>query len=84
MTPREVGVLPPERRRNLLDTAAREFARSGFERASLNRIIRVCGMSKSSFYHYFTSKDALFDAVIAEVGAILVAEFALPAPEDLA
>jgi AcrR family transcriptional regulator len=59
------------RRRLLLETAAGEFARAGYERASLNRIIRSCGMSKSSFYYYLGSKEALFDAVVTEVGAAL-------------
>lgn len=84
MASREVGVLPPERRRLLLETAAREFARSGYERASLNRIIRTCGMSKSSFYHYFDAKDALFDAVVTEASEALVHTLGVPDPEELA
>jgi AcrR family transcriptional regulator len=71
----ETGVLPPRRRETLLATAAREFAGAGYQRASLNRIIRSCRMSKSSFYHYFDSKEALLDAVverIAEQGAARV------------
>lgn len=84
MASREVGVLPPQRRRLLLETAAQEFARSGYERASLNRIIRACGMSKSSFYHYFEAKDALFDAVVTEVGGALVRTINVPDPQELA
>jgi len=77
-------VLPPERRRLLIETAAREFARAGYERASLNRIIRACGLSKSSFYHYVASKDALFDMVVTEAGGSLVRTLGLPDPEELA
>ncbi|HEU5129840.1 MAG TPA: TetR/AcrR family transcriptional regulator [Glycomyces sp.] len=84
MTGRESGVLPPERRRALLETAAAEFAEAGYERASLNRIIRAQGMSKSSFYHYFDSKEALFGAVIADIGGALAATLALPSPAELA
>ena len=84
MTDRQVGVLAPERRRLLLETAAREFARAGYERASLNRIIRSCGMSKSSFYYYLPSKEALFDAVVAEGGAALVAALEVPDPGEFA
>ena len=65
--------MAPGRRRLLLETAAREFARAGYERASLNRIIHGCGMSKGSFHYYLASKEALFDAVVAEGGAVLVA-----------
>lgn len=76
-----VGVLPPRRREELLRTAAAEFARHGYEQASLNRIIRTCRMSKSSFYHYFDAKDALFDAVLTEYGGALIAALDLPDPE---
>jgi AcrR family transcriptional regulator len=84
MSNREVGVMAPERRRLLLETAVREFARAGYERASLNRIIRSCGMSKSSFYYYLGSKEALFDAVVTEVGAALVAALDVPDPAEFA
>ena len=58
---------PPERHRLLFETAAREFAAHGFENASLNAIIRACGLSKSSFYHFFASKEALFDRVVVTI-----------------
>lgn len=41
-------------------------------------------MSKSSFYHYFGSKDALFDAVVTEVGGALVQALGVPEPDELA
>ncbi|WP_211228446.1 TetR/AcrR family transcriptional regulator [Glycomyces tenuis] len=84
MTRRETGVLAPDRRRALLEAAAAEFAEAGYERASLNRIIRGQGMSKSSFYHYFDSKEALFDAVIGDIGGSLVKALDLPEAAELA
>lgn len=84
MTTRIVGEMEPARRRLLLATAAREFAGAGYERASLNRIIRACQMSKSSFYHYFDSKQALFDTVVREAASALAAELNVPAPDELA
>jgi len=75
--------MAPERRRKLLETAAREFA-AGYEQASLNRIIRACGMSKSSFYHYVPSKLDLFDLVVDDMAAALVRELRVPAPHDFA
>lgn len=60
------GMMTPQRYRKLLAAAAGEFAAHGFEQASLNTVIRACGMSKSSFYHYFDSKKALFDRVVEE------------------
>lgn len=78
------GVLPPQREYQLLVTAAAEFARAGYERASLNAIIRRCGMSKSSFYHYFASKLALFEHVVAAATAALLRDLHVPVPAELA
>lgn len=78
-----VGELAPERLALVLGTAAREFAAAGYERASLNRIIGECAMSKSSFYHYFDSKAALFDAVVRTAMADLAGDLAVPPPETL-
>lgn len=84
VTSNTVGMLPADRRRRLLTLAAREFADHGYERASLNRIIRACAMSKSSFYHYFGGKHALLDAVVTEIGISLVEALDVPGPEQLA
>lgn len=62
----------------LLRTAAAEFAEHGYERASLNRVVREVGMSKSSLYHAVASKQALYDAVLDEFGPALVAAVAPP------
>ncbi|RKT85648.1 DNA-binding transcriptional regulator, AcrR family [Saccharopolyspora antimicrobica] len=74
--------MPAERWRELAATAASEFADAGYERASLNRVIRSCGMSKSSFYHYFDSKQQLFEAVVAHVAATVAADLEVPEPTD--
>lgn len=73
-----------QRRQRLLETAAREFAEAGYQQASLNKIIRARGMSKSSFYHYFTSKAELFDIVVREAAQALERELAIPDPRELA
>ena len=75
--------LSPARERKLLDAAAREFAAAGFEGASLNKVIRACGMSKSSFYHYFDSRQALFDHVIDKAAAALAHDLDAPDPATL-
>jgi len=76
--------MPPQRYRQLLATAASEFAAHGFEQASLNAVIRACGISKSSFYHYFGSKEVLFDRVVEEASAALARDLNAPDPETLA
>ncbi|SFE33453.1 transcriptional regulator, TetR family [Actinopolyspora alba] len=76
--------LDQERRTRVLETATGEFVRRGYEHASLNSIIRACGMSKSSFYHYFDSKSELFDTVVTEAMRALGSELAVPDPRELA
>jgi AcrR family transcriptional regulator len=82
MQDRQVPVMPPERWDRLLRAAAKEFTQAGYERASLNRIIRECGLSKSSFYHYVDSKEQLFDHVLLAYGPALIE--ALKLPDDAA
>ena len=53
-----------DKRARLFREAADEFAAHGLKRASLNRIIRRAGLSKSSFYHFFANKDDLFRQVL--------------------
>ncbi|QGH70724.1 TetR/AcrR family transcriptional regulator [Pseudactinotalea sp. HY158] len=74
--------MPPERRARLVRVAATEFA-AGYEAASLNRIIRECGLSKSSFYHAISSKRELFDLVVDDLAAAVSAAVPLPTPESL-
>ena len=65
MSRRRFENLDPERQRKLFDSAAEEFAASGYDAASLNRIIERAGMSKSSLYYYFDDKADFF-AVLME------------------
>ena len=64
--------LDPERRRQVLETAAAEFSEHGFHHASLNHVIGALGMSKGVFYYYFDSKADLFAAVVDLVWDLLV------------
>ncbi len=51
-----------QKREQILKSAARVFAREGFDRASMTQLARECGISKANIYHYYGSKDAiLFD-----------------------
>ncbi len=55
-----------DKRRKLLDQAARWFAEQGYDRASMAGLAKACGVSKGLIYHYFSSKDEILAAVIAE------------------
>jgi AcrR family transcriptional regulator len=54
-------------RRRLLDAAATEFAEHGIAGARVDRIASAAQSNKAQIYHYFTSKDGLFDAVLREL-----------------
>jgi AcrR family transcriptional regulator len=49
--------------RRLLDAAAQEFASYGIAGARVDRIAEAAQSNKAQIYHYFGSKDGLFDAV---------------------
>ena len=55
-----------ETRAKLLEAATCVLARSGFERATLDEIVREAGFSKGAFYVHFESKDDLFWAMLEE------------------
>jgi AcrR family transcriptional regulator len=65
-------------RAKLLTAAAQEFARAGFERASVDAISLAAGYSKGTIYNYFPSKDELFLAVVEQ--ALAQAATTRPAP----
>lgn len=74
--------LSPARRAALAEATVAEFARSGYEGASLNRIIRDAGMSKGSFYHFVGSKSELFDAVVRMLVADARTQWTPPSPSE--
>lgn len=76
--------MPLERRHRLTAASAAEFAERGFENASLNAIITRCGMSKSSFYYLFESKEQLFEFVVDELLRQFAEAVPIPSPHDFA
>ena len=54
---------PEEQEAAIVDSASREFAEVGFRRASVDRIARLAGVSRSTLYRRFPSKDELLFAV---------------------
>lgn len=55
--------------RKLLDAAAEEFGEKGFHEASISGITRRAGTALGSFYTYFDSKEALFQALVQDMSA---------------
>jgi len=54
------------RRRQILDAAARCFARDGFHRTSMQDIVRESGISAGLVYRYFAGKDDMIAAIVTE------------------
>jgi len=48
----------------ILDAAVRLFSESGYDGVSMRRIAEQAGVSKANIYHHFTSKEALYFAIL--------------------
>jgi AcrR family transcriptional regulator len=56
-------------RTQLIAIATRLFAARGYEGTSIEAVLQEAGVSRGSLYHHFSSKEALFEAVVADVEA---------------
>ncbi|MET9110110.1 TetR/AcrR family transcriptional regulator [Streptomyces zhihengii] len=54
------------RRRQIVDAAARCFARNGFHATSMQDILRESELSAGAVYRYFPSKEELVESIAAE------------------
>ncbi len=64
-----------ERRDEILDAAARLFIENGFENVSTRRIAVALGISQTTLYVYFATKDAILEALCERCFMHLVALF---------
>ena len=48
----------------IMEEAEKEFSQNGFKAASLRQIAKSAGTTIGNLYHYFESKEALFDALV--------------------
>lgn len=85
---------PEERERkrlHVLEVAAAEFARLGFDQANINVIAESAGIGKGTIYLYASSKESLFLDVLHEIGTqmhkaldeSIAASTSLPIPDRL-
>src|SRR5688572_8593321 len=63
----------PERGRRLLEAAQRHFNEHGLARANVDAIAADAGVSKTTVYNNFGSKEGLFQAVVRDRSATVVA-----------
>ncbi|MFC8272812.1 TetR/AcrR family transcriptional regulator [Streptomyces sp. NPDC057271] len=73
------------RRRQILDGAARCFARNGFHATSMQDVLTEVGLSAGAVYRYFSGKDAIVAAIAGEAfdgirAAFLAASRSSPPP----
>ena len=55
--------------------AMHEFLEKGFQGASLRQIVKNAGVTTGAFYGYFSSKEALFNALVEPHAAALMGRF---------
>ncbi len=53
-----------EKRQAILEIAKYSFTKQGFEQTSMSHIAKMLGGSKATLYNYFSSKAAIFTAVM--------------------
>jgi AcrR family transcriptional regulator len=77
MGQKPMGQRNPDRsRRRLLTAAIRLFAARGFHGVSVDQIVATARINKRMVYHYFGSKEAIYEAALHEVyGRIEDVEF---------
>jgi AcrR family transcriptional regulator len=56
----------PERRRRILDSAKRVFARRGYHDTNISHICEDLKIARGTLYQYFTSKKDVFVAIVEE------------------
>src|SRR3978361_1072904 len=67
--PRLTDATRAERRAHVLTSAWVCFSRNGYHQTSMDDVIAETGMSSSSVYRYFRSKDDLIDAAAQDTMA---------------
>ncbi len=58
---------PDERCSDLTATARILFYTRGFENTSISDIVNKVGVAEGTFYYYFSSKQAILEAVVEEL-----------------
>ena len=78
------------RRNNIIEAAGRLVYTKGYEQMSIQDILDDVHISKGAFYHYFSSKQALLEALIEQMAlqviqllVPIIQDDRLPAPEKL-
>lgn len=60
---------------DLLEAGKREFLEKGFQGASMRSIAASLGVTTGAIYGYYTDKEAMFDALVAEPAQELIERY---------
>lgn len=60
------------RKNEILDTAQRLFYMKGYEKCTVNDILKEISIAKGTFYHYFKSKEEVLDAIVSRDTDIVI------------
>lgn len=71
-------------RRQIVETAMQLFVAQGYAGLGLRELASALGISKSALYHYYPSKEALFNDVVTAAVQSAVAELATQTPASAA
>lgn len=58
--------LPEEKQERLKEAIHGELGRAPFQKISINRIVKAAGISRGSYYQYFTDMDDLYGYVVGD------------------
>lgn len=58
---------PDERRSQILDASREVFGQRGYHGTSISHIVAEAGVARGTFYNYFPSKRAVFQAVLDDI-----------------
>lgn len=70
-------------RQDILEAAARAFARHGLQGATMRQIAQEAGYTAPALYTYFPSKQAIFDALVDHLLGQVLEVFEAPLPAGL-
>lgn len=61
-----------ERRSEILDIAEKLFHIKGYDKCTINDILKEVGIAKGTFYHYFKSKEEVLDAIVSRYKDVVI------------
>lgn len=66
---------PEVRRTELIDAALELFSSAGYEKTMITDIVKKAGVAKGTFFYYFPTKEAVFEAICMRWASELATSF---------